>query len=51
MVELYLLAIEWGASFVEGINFTIMTIHKALIPIFRDYSHAEIENKHLHCLQ
>ena len=41
MVELELLAIAWAckktATFTEGIEFTIVTDHKPLIPILRDY--------------
>jgi len=55
MVELELLAIAWAcqktASFIEGINFTIVTDHKPLIPILRDYSLAEIENRRLQRLR
>ena len=55
MVELELLAIAWAcqktASFIEGINFMIVTDHKPLIPILRDYSLAEIENKRLQRLR
>jgi hypothetical protein len=55
MVELELLAIAWAckktAAFTEGIPFTIVTDHKPLIPILRDYSLAEIENKRLQRLR
>ena len=55
MVELELLAIAWAckktATFTEGIQFTIVTDHKPLIPILRDYSLAEIENKRLQRLR
>ena len=55
MVELELLAIAWAckktAAFTEGINFMIVTDHKPLIPILRDYSLAEIENKRLQRLR
>ena len=55
MVELELLAIAWScqktAAFTEGIEFTIVTDHKPLIPILRDYSLAEIENKRLQRLR
>ena len=55
MVELELLAIAWAckktAPFTEGISFTIVTDHKPLIPILRDYSLAEIENKRLQRLR
>ena len=55
MVELELLAIAWAcqktASFIEGINFMIVTDHKPLIPILGDYSLAGIENKRLQRLQ
>ncbi len=55
MVELELLAIAWAckktATFTEGIEFTIVTDHKPLIPILRDYSLAEIENKRLQRLR
>ena len=55
MVELELLAIAWAckktSAFTEGIAFTIVTDHKPLIPILRDYSLAEIENKRLQRLR
>ena len=55
MVEFKLLAIAYTckktATFTEGIEFTIVTDHKPLIPILRNYSLAEIENKRLQPLQ
>ena len=54
MVKLELLAIAWScqktAAFTESIELTIVTDQKPLIPIPRDYSLAEIENKRLHWL-
>lgn len=55
MVELELLAIAWAckkaSTFLEGIAFTIVTDHKPLIPILRDYALSEIENKRLQRLR
>ena len=55
MVELELLAIAWAckkaAAYVEGIQFTIVTDHRPLIPILKNYSLAEIENKRLQRLR
>ena len=55
MVELELLAIAWAckkaAAYVEGIQFTIFTDHRPLIPILKNCSLAEIENKRLQRLR
>ena len=53
MVKLILLAIAWACkkTFTQGLEFTIVTDHKPLIPILSNYSLAKIENKHLQRLQ
>ena len=55
MVELELLAIAWAckkaAAFLEGVEFTIITDHKPLIPILKNYALSEIENKRLQRLR
>lgn len=55
MVELELLAIVWACkkarAFLEGIDFTVITDHKPLLPILNDYALGDIENRRLQRLK
>jgi transposase InsO family protein len=55
MVELELLAIVWACkkarAFLEGIDFTVVTDHKPLLPILNDYALGDIENRRLQRLK
>ena len=55
MVELELLAIAWACkkarAFLEGVDFTVVTDHKPLLPILNDYALGDIENRRLQRLK
>jgi hypothetical protein len=50
-MELEMLAIAWAykkcSNFIKGSKFQILTDHKPLIPMLRDYSLNDFENKRL----